>query len=400
MKRLKPTAPEVGQAIGVCGLSHQGSVKSPGGATDHKRRWSVPRLPQQFAFCLAFALAPPAWPQTAELVPVVSRPVTKIIELPGELQPFLSVSLHAKVAGYVERVLVDRGSHVKPGDLLVELSAPELAARIAEAESQVHAAESSRLQAEAQLAAATSTFERLRGAAETPGAVAGNELVQAQKQTEALQAGVESRQQAVRAAQATVQAQKDLQAYLRITAPFEGVVTDRLVHPGALAGPGNDSPLLVIQQISHLRLIAAVPEEDTGSIVRGAKVQFRVPAYPERTYSATVARPAHTLETKTRTMPVELDALNPDGSLAPGMYAGIAWPVHRSKPALMVPKTAVATTSERTFVIRDKDGRAEWVDVRKGGAEGDAIEVTGNLHAGDRVVRRATDELREGAALK
>jgi len=331
---------------------------------------------------------------------VVSRPVSKTVDLPGELQPFLSVSLHAKVAGYVERVLVDRGSQVKPGDLLVELSAPELAARIAEAESQVHAAESSRLQAEAQLAAAASGYERLRKTAETPGAVSGNELIQAQKQTEALQAGVESRQQAVRAAQATVQAQRDLQAYLRITAPFAGVVTDRLVHPGALAGPGNDSPLLVVQQISHLRLIAAVPEEDTGSIVRGARVQFRVPAYPGITYSASVARPAHMLEAKTRTMPVELDVLNPDLSLAPGMYAEIGWPVRRSKPALMVPKTAVVTTSERTFVIREKAGRAEWVDVRKGAADGDAIEVTGNLHAGDRVVRRASDELREGAALK
>jgi membrane fusion protein (multidrug efflux system) len=370
------------------------------GAATVRERWPVAGGRWPVAFCLALACALPAWPQTVELVPVVSRPVSKTIDLPGELQPFLSVSLHAKVAGYVERVLVDRGSQVKPGDLLVELSAPELATRIAEAESQVHAAESARLQSEAQLAGAASTSERLRGAAETPGAVAGNELVQAQKQTEALRAAVESRQQAVRAAQATVQAQKDLQAYLRITAPFEGVVTDRLVHPGALAGPGNDSPLLVIQQISHLRLIAAVPEEDTGSIVRGAKVEFRVPAYPGRTYSATVARPAHMLETKTRTMPVELDVLNPDGSLAPGMYAGIRWPVRRSKPALMVPKTAVVTTSERTFVIRAKDGRAEWVDVREGGADGDAVEVTGNLHAGDRVVRRASDELRQGAALK
>jgi RND family efflux transporter MFP subunit len=398
---------DVGQAIGFSGLSSRGiadvqraAQTFQGAATDHRDRWSVPRRIWQFAFCLALAATPPVWPQTAELVPVVSRPLSKTIDLPGELQPFLSVSLHAKVAGYVERVLVDRGSQVKPGDLLVELSAPELAARIAEAESQVHAAESSRLQAEAQMAAATSTSERLRKAAETPGAVAGNELIQAQKQTESLQAEVRSREEAVRAAQAIVQAQKDMQAYLRITAPFEGVVTDRLVHPGALAGPGNDAPLLVIQQISHLRLIAAVPEADTGSIVRGAKVEFHVPAYSERTYSATVARPAHMLETKTRTMPVELDVLNPDGSLSPGMYAAIRWPVRRSKPALMVPKTAVVTTSERTFVIRDKAGRAEWVDVRKGGADGDATEVTGNLHAGDRVVRRASDELREGAALR
>ncbi len=95
------------------------------------------------------------------------------------------MSLHAKVPGYVERVLVDRGSIVKQGELLVELSAPEMQAQIAEAQSKVQAAESERLQAEAQLAAAQSTYDRLRKAAETPGAVAGNELIQSQKQVEA-----------------------------------------------------------------------------------------------------------------------------------------------------------------------------------------------------------------------
>jgi len=356
------------------------------------RRFLLP-----LAACLVVVTA---FPQTVDLVSVISRPVSRTVELPGELEPFLSVSLHAKVTGYVDRVLVDRGSQVKPGDLLVELSAPEIAARLAEAESQVQAAESARLQTEAQVAAAAGTYERLKKASETPGAVAGNELLQVQKQMEALQAAVGARQQAVRAAEATVQAQRDLQAYLRITAPFEGVVTGRMVHPGALAGPGNDSPLLIIQQVSHLRLVAAVPEEDAGSIVRGARTEFHVPAFPERAYSGTVSRPAHMLDAKTRTMPVELDVLNPDGSLAPGMYAAIKWPVRRSKPALLVPKTAVVTTSERTFVIREKDGRAEWVDVKKGVVEGDLIEVTGNLRAGDRVVRRATDEMREGTRLQ
>src|SRR5262249_38881301 len=148
--------------------------------------------------------------------------------------------LHAKVAGFVDRILVDRGSAVRQGELLVELSAPEIRARIAEAESKVQSAEADRLQAEAQLAAAQSTFDRLKKAAETPGAIDGNEVIQAEKQVEAAQALVRSRQQASRAAEAAVAAQKDLEAYLRITAPFDGVVTERLVHPGALVGPGAD----------------------------------------------------------------------------------------------------------------------------------------------------------------
>jgi membrane fusion protein (multidrug efflux system) len=346
--------------------------------------------------CAAAVLLPA---QNSQLAPVVSKPVARTIELPGEFLPYLGVSLHAKVPGYVERMLVDRGSQVKQGELLAELSAPELKSRIAEAESKVQAAEADRVQVEAQLAAARATDERLRKAAETPGAVAGNELVQSQKQVEAAQALVRSRQDAVRAAAAAVAAEKELESYLRITAPFDGVVTERLVHPGALVGTGPESTLLVIQQVARLRLVVPVPEADAGGIVRGASVAFRVPAHAERTYTGTVARIAHALDQKTRTMPVELDVFNRDGSLAPGMYPTVLWPVRRSRPALYVPRTSVVTTSERTFVVREREGKAEWVDVKKGAADGDLIEVSGNLKAGDMVVRRATDELREGTPL-
>ncbi len=346
------------------------------------------------------ALSLAAYAQTADLATVVSKPVSRIIELPGEFMPFLSVSLHARVTGYVEQVHVDRGSVVKQGDLLAELSAPEMKAQIAEQESKVQAAESDRLQAEAQLAATRATYERLKKASETPGAVAGNELVQQEKQVEAAEALVRSRQQASRAVAASVQTLKDLQSYLKITAPFDGVVTERLVHPGALVGPGSDPVLLVIQQVSHLRLVVAVPEEDVGGIVRGGAVQFHVAAYPERVYSGTVARVAHALDPKTRTMAVELDVNNRDGSLAPGMYPAVKWPVRRAHPALFVPKTSVVSTTERTFVIRDHDGHAEWVDVRKGITDGDLVEVAGALQPGDKVLRRGTDEVREGAQLQ
>jgi membrane fusion protein (multidrug efflux system) len=340
------------------------------------------------------------WAGTADLATVVARPVSRTVELPGELLPFLTVSLHAKVPGYVERVLVDRGSVVKQGALLAELSAPEMSAQIAEAESKVQAAEADRLQAEAQVAAAESTFERLKKAAETAGAVAGNELIQAQKQVEAAQALLHSREQAGKAVEAAVRSLRELAAYLKIAAPFDGVITERMVHPGALVGPGNDAALLTLQQVSHLRLVVPVPEEDVSGIVNGAAVPFQVPAWPERTYSGTIARVSHALDQKTRTMAVELDVMNRDGSLAPGMYPTVKWPVRRSRPALWVPKTSVVTTTERTFVIRDQGGRAEWVDVKKGVGEGDAVEVMGDLKAGDRVVRRATDEIREGAGLR
>jgi RND family efflux transporter MFP subunit len=350
------------------------------------------------AAALAAGLRPPfGVAQTINLVSVISKPASRTVELPSEILPYEAVSLHARVAGYVERVLVDRGSVVKRGDLLAELTAPEMKAQIAEAQAKAQAAEADRLQAAAQLAAAQSTYERTKKAAETPGAIAGNELVQAEKQVDAANALLNSRVQEAKAAEAAVRSLGDTLEYLRIAAPFDGVVTERLVHPGALVGPGNDVALLVIQQISHLRLVVPVPEGDVGGIASGAKIAFEAPAWPERHYFGKVARISHALDPTTRTMPVELDVLNRDGSLAPGMYPTVKWPVRSARAALFVPKTSVATTTERTFVIRDDDGRAEWVDVRKGAADGDLVEVMGNLKAGDRVVRQATDEIRNGS---
>jgi multidrug efflux pump subunit AcrA (membrane-fusion protein) len=129
-------------------------------------------------------------------------------------------------------------------------------------------------------------------------------------------------------------------------------------------------------------------------------VPFHVPAYPERTFAGTVARISHALDPKTRSMPVELDVQNRDQLLSPGMYPTVNWPVRGSQPVLLVPKTSVVTTTERTFVIRDKNGHAEWIDVRKGASDGDSIQVIGPLKPGERVVKRATDEIREGVVFQ
>jgi len=129
-----------------------------------------------------------------------------------------------------------------------------------------------------------------------------------------------ARQHATQAARASADAVKTMESYLKVTAPFDGVVTSRLIHPGALVGPNPDSVLLEIEQVSTLRLIVSVPEEDVGGIVRGANVSFGVPAYPGRTFAGTVARIPPALDPKTRSMSVELDVTNRDQILAPGMY--------------------------------------------------------------------------------
>ena len=356
------------------------------------------RLAALFAMLACTQVSPAA--QSVKLVKVVSKRAARTVELPGEFYPFLSVQLHAKVSGYVDRVFVDRGSFVKQGELLVQLSAPEMTARIAQAQAQVTSAESDESQAEAQLAAAQSGYERLQEAAKTPGAVAENDLVQAKQQTEAAAALVRSRRRTVESLKGNLESQEDLAAYLRVTAPFEGVITTRYVHPGALVGPDSDVPLLQLDQISHLRLAVAVPEVDLTGLVTGRAVNFKVPAFPQRTFSGVIARPAHALDIKTRTMPVELDVRNGEGLLAPGMYPSVLWPVETAKASLLVPATSIVTTTERVFVIRYRNGRSEWVHVRSGASVGNLVEVEGELKPGDQVVERATDEIREGAELK
>ncbi len=334
-----------------------------------------------------------------DLARVESKALDNTLRLPGELAPYEAVDLRARVNGYVERVLVDRGSFVKKGQLLVVITAPEMTAQIAEAESRAQGAESQRAEAQARLAATQSTYDRLKAASATPGAIAGNELVQAEKSVEAAAASVRAAADSVRAAHAAVDAVRRLESYLSVTAPFAGVVTERYVHPGALVGPSVPEALLRIEQNSRLRLVVAVPESEASSIPRGAHLTFTVSGYPNKVFNGTVARVSHSMDPKTRTMPVELDVANPKLELAPGMYPEVNWPAGRNA-SLLVPATSVVTTTERTFVIRDKGGRAEWVDVRKGKPAGDQVEVMGALRPGDTVVRRATDEIRPGTLLR
>jgi RND family efflux transporter MFP subunit len=247
--------------------------------------------------------------------------------------------------------------------------------------------------------AAESVYERMKNAALTPGAVSQNEVVQAEKVAEAARGSIAALDGSIRSSRASVQVIQDLQAYLKVTAPFDGVIVERWAHPGALAGPSM-SPLLKLEQNSRLRLVVSVPESEAGAIVKSAHVAFTVPAFPGQRFSGVVARLPRSMDAKTRTMPVEADVDNSSGKLAPGMYPEVEWPSRSGRAAMLVPPTAIVTTTERTFVIRVTDGRAEWVDVRKGAAAGDLVEVLGSLKEGDRVVRRGSDELRSGTPIK
>ena len=334
-----------------------------------------------------------------ELAKVVSKPLEKTAVIAGELKPYQRVAIYAKVRGFVQEVHVDRGSFVKKGQLLAEMSAPELGARRLEAEAKIPAVVAQLSEAHAKLAAVESTYERLVKAAETPGAVAANDVFLAEKAVEAERSRIDTLDKTIAAHKASVRAIAEIEQYLKVQAPFSGVITARHAHVGALAGPeGNHSvPLFTLEQVSRLRVVAAVPEAWRQSVSRGQQVQFSVAAFPARVFTGVVARPAYAMDPKTRTMPVELEFTNPRTELTPGMYAEVSWPIQRADKTLFVPPSAIMATTERIFVIRVTNGKAEWVDVRRGIAEDQLAEVFGDLAEHDQIVLRATDEIRPGA---
>jgi RND family efflux transporter MFP subunit len=306
------------------------------------------------------------------------------IALPAQLTPYAAVDIYPKVTGFIDELPVDRGSRVRTGDLIARLSAPELVAQRAQSDAAVQ-------NSEAKLAADQGTYQHLAEAAKTPGVVAGNDLAIAEQTVHADSAQVALTRDALRSA-------TQLESYLVIRAPFDGVISTRNLNPGALVGPSagqpGAQPIVRLVDQDRLRLVVPVPEAYIAGVEAGRQLRFTVPAYPGRTFAAPIARIAHDVDQGTRTMAVELDVHNTDRRLTPGTFATVLWSVARPYPTLFVPSTAITTDLERTFVIRVDSGLTDWVDVTTGIADNEATEVFGNLHAGDLVVRNGTDALR------
>ena len=352
---------------------------------------------------VAQAPAAQAGPVTIDVARVVEQPVNVTLSMPGQLDPYETVAIYPRVTGFVKTIAVDRGSHVREGDVIALLDAPELSAQRAEGQSKLQAANAQLAATRAKADSDSSTYDKLKAASATPGVVAGNDLVVAQKGVEASRSQISAAEQNAEAARQALQSIADVESYLKVVAPFDGVVTERNVHPGALVGPGGGSaslPMVRIMKNDRLRLVVPVPEAYVADITRGMVLSFAVPAYPGETFSGTIARIAQAVDVKTRTMAVELEVANRDGRLAAGTFCQVRWPVRRAKPSLFVPSGSIAVTTDRTFVIRIKNAKAEWVDVRSGLTSGALTEVFGDLRPGDNVAARGTDELRSGADVR
>ncbi len=338
--------------------------------------------------------------QAVEVAEVRELQPRKQVVLPGELKPWNRVSLYAKVKGYVNDIRVDRGTWVRKGQVLARLEAPEVLAEISQAKADIEAREASLVEQLSRYRASKATYHRLQLTSKTEGAVSLNELDQAEARMQADSAMVVAVRGNIQSARSNWQAKSQLAGYLTITAPFDGVIIERNISPGALVGAGEaGKPLFILEDSRTLRLTVAVPEAYANQLPANSTVSFGVNAMPERVFTAKLSRSARSLVEENRAMMAEFDVSNQAQELKAGMYAEVRMPVERSVKTMFVPKTAVVSSSEKVFVIRVQDDKAIWVPVEKGSVVDSLVEVFGDLHTGEPIVKAASEELRDGQAI-
>ena len=343
------------------------------------------------------------------IAPVVTVERTSLankLTVAGEFIPYEEVELHAKVAGYIKKMNVDIGDKVHAGEVLATLDVPELNAQVvgatagvAESRSQIARAKSMVASAQADYVAVHANTQRLMQASKAqPGLIAQQELDNATSKDQAAQASVEAAksslaatEQALGVSQASQTQVTSMADYSRIVAPFDGVVTWRYADPGALiqAGTSNagSAPVVKVAQVNLLRLRLPVPESLAPFVHDGDTAQITVGALNNKVINGTVTRSTAALDPSTRTMQVEVDVPNKDGSLTPGMYAQVVLNIARSGDALAVPVTAVDTTTPQAFVLMvDGSGHVQKRNVKTGVQTANRVEITSGLNAGDKVI--------------
>lgn len=311
------------------------------------------------------------------------------LQIPGELIAYQQVDLYAKENSFVKNVYVDVGSEVKQDQLLVTMEAPELGSQLAAAQSNVKSRE-------AIYTASKANYDRLYETSQTPGTISPNDLEQAAARKSSDLAQLE-------AAKASYKQVAELQGYLQIKAPFNGVISARNVNPGAYVGPsgkGSELPLFTLQEQKKLRLVISVPEAYTAYLSHKNEVSFTVRALTGQEFKAQVKRMAGAIDSRLRSQRIEMDVENNNKRLLPGMVAEVNLLLPANDSAFIVPKTAVVNSTESVFVIRVVNNKAERIDVTTGRESDGKIEVYGNLNAGDLLLKTATDEIRSGNAVQ
>jgi membrane fusion protein (multidrug efflux system) len=317
--------------------------------------------------------------------PVKKGSLSSALTVPGELNAFQQVDIYAKVNSFVQKLYVDVGTEVITGQLLARMDAPEL-------NSQLDGAESKLKSQEAVYLASKTNYDRLLETSKTPGTISSNDL-------DIAFAHQKSDQETLDADKAAYREIADTKNYLEIRAPFSGVISARNVSAGAYVGPsgkGSDAPLFTLQEQKKLRLIVSVPEAYSTSVKQNETVNFTVKSLPGQLFTARVARQAGVLDTRLRAQHIEMDVINNDKRVLPGMVTEVNIPLSGNADSFVVPSGAVLNSTTGIFVIKVADGKMSWVPVETGRMAGNQTEVFGKLIAGDTLLNNVSEEMREG----
>jgi membrane fusion protein (multidrug efflux system) len=322
---------------------------------------------------------------TVEIASLTKSILQGELQIPGELTAYQSVDIYAKESSFVKKLYADVGTVVREGQLLASLEAPEINQAIASAQSKLKSQEALYL-------ASKANYDRLHETSKTPGTISPNDLDQALAKKNSDYAQLE-------AAKANYNQLIETRNYLSVKAPFGGIITTRNVSAGAYVGPagkGSEAPIFTLQQQDKLRLIVSVPEAYSNYLAANSKVNFSVNAIAGKVFTAQVKRMSGALDSKLRAERIEMDVDNSGKVLLPGMIAEVKLTVKPADSTFIVPKSAILNNTEGVFIIRCVNGKAEWVNIKKGREVDNKVEVFGALNLSDQIVQHASEEIRKG----
>ncbi|MGA8230644.1 MAG: efflux RND transporter periplasmic adaptor subunit [Candidatus Acidiferrales bacterium] len=363
---------------------------------------------------------------SAGVVKVTRENLASTLEIASEFQPFQEIEVFAKVSGYIRKLEVDWGSHVKQGQVLAVLEVPELGQQIQQDEAAVRVSEHDLERAKEERDRAQSTYNvahisytRLADVQKSrPELVAQEEIDEAQGKDLEANAGVSAAKDAESAAQesilsakANLEKDKALFDYTRITAPFEGVVTSIDAYTGALLPAGTssnkgDQALCHLSQNDLLRLVIPLPERAVPDVRMNQTVSVKVSAL-NQTFSGKIVRLSDLIDTQTRTMHVEVHVPNPKGELVPGMYASVELPLVHAQNVLTLPVQAVHINGDApgtasggpvrgTVMVLGADNVVQPREVVLGQQTATKVEIVSGVNEGDRVIFGEQGEYKAG----
>lgn len=382
--------------------------------------WLIPLVAGALAGCGSASKVSaenPANAPHAAVVRVAKKTISSNLEIASEFEPYQEISVYAKVSGYIKELHINWGTHVAQGQLLAVLEIPELQQQLELDQASVRRSEQDVGRAQEELARAQSaytvahlTYTRLASVQKTrPELVAQEEIDVAQGKDLEANAGVSSAkdslagsQQELLGAKAALDRDKALYSYARITAPFDGVVTEMDAYTGALLPAGTssnkgDEALCHLSQNDLLRLVIPVPERAVAGIHTGETVDVNVSGL-NRKFDGQIVRFSDQIDADTRTMHTEVDVPNPKYVIVPGMYATVEIPLQTVQNALTVPVQAVQSSAEGrgTVLVVGSDNRIERRDVTIGIESSSDAEILSGLSENERVVFGEQAQFRPG----